>query len=75
MLSELLVNGEPAGVQWLVAHRYQVLKPLPVQGSEIAPAFGQTGGGVQMLSRVLVKGEPASVRWLVDQGYLKEIPR
>lgn len=56
-------------------HSYEVLKPLPVTASTIAPAFGQSGGGLQMLSRVLVNGKPASVGWLVDHGYLREVPR
>ena len=42
---------------------YQVLKPLPMQTSKIAPAFGKLGTGTQYLS-------PFSAEQLVEKGYL-----
>ena len=46
---------------------YEVIRPLPVQSGEIAPAFGQPGGGTQFLA-------PRSVGDLVDSGYLRRLP-
>ena len=51
-------------------YHYKVVKPLPVVQGEIAPAFGQPGGGVQILPNV---GLRVNVEWLVKNGYLKEI--
>lgn len=48
-------------------HQYQVLQDLNVQQGKIAPAFGDSGGGLQ---NVL----PSSVKDLMNQGMIKEIP-
>ena len=48
-------------------HQYEVLKPIGnVKMGEIAPAFNQTGGGVQYEL-------PNSVEFYKKNGYLKEI--
>ncbi|MDR6644565.1 filamentous hemagglutinin [Luteibacter sp. 1214] len=49
---------------------YEVIKPLPVIQGEIAPAFGQSGGGVQMLPNLPGK---VNVQWLLDNGYLRKV--
>ncbi|WP_170857508.1 MULTISPECIES: TNT domain-containing protein [unclassified Leifsonia] len=51
-----------------IVKRYEILKPLPnsVRMGEIAPGFGQPGGGVQYHF-------PGGIKELVKQGYLKEI--
>lgn len=49
---------------------YEVVKPLPVIQGEVAPAFGQSGGGTQMLPNL---SERVNVDWLVRNGYLKEV--
>jgi hypothetical protein len=49
---------------------YEVAKPLPVIQGEVAPAFGQSGGGTQMLPNL---SERVNVDWLVRNGYLKEV--
>ncbi|MFV8811342.1 glycohydrolase toxin TNT-related protein [Yersinia enterocolitica] len=43
---------------------------LPAIRGEIAPAFGQLGGGVQILPNMQ---ERVNVDWLVKNGYLREI--
>ncbi|WP_157900232.1 TNT domain-containing protein [Rhodoferax koreensis] len=48
-------------------YQYEVMQPLPVVQGEIAPAFGQSGGGIQILPNVGVK---ANVQWLLDNGYI-----
>ncbi|HDL8541216.1 TPA: glycohydrolase toxin TNT-related protein [Yersinia enterocolitica] len=51
-------------------YEYEVIKPLPAIRGEIAPAFGQLGGGVQILPNMQ---ERVNVDWLVKNGYLREI--
>ncbi|CCF70682.1 DUF4237 domain-containing protein [Xanthomonas citri pv. punicae] len=51
-------------------HEYEVIKPLPVIKGEIAPAFGQTGGGTQILPRFK---DRVNVDWLRLNGFLKEV--
>ena len=51
-------------------HTYEVTKPLPVIQGEVAPAFGQAGGGTQMLPNL---SERVNVDWLVRNGYLREV--
>ncbi|MGP6381709.1 glycohydrolase toxin TNT-related protein, partial [Yersinia bercovieri] len=51
-------------------YEYEVIKPLPTIQGEIAPAFGQPGGGVQILPNMQ---ERVNVDWLVKNGYLREI--
>ncbi|EMN8762844.1 hemagglutinin repeat-containing protein [Serratia marcescens] len=51
-------------------YEYEVIKPLPAIQGEIAPAFGQPGGGVQILPNMQ---ERVNVDWLVKNGYLREI--
>jgi filamentous hemagglutinin len=48
-------------------NKYEVIKPLPdaIQ-SQVAPAFGQTGGGVQIELK-------KSIQWYIDNGYLKAV--
>lgn len=50
-------------------YQYEVLKPLPVIQGEIAPAFGQPGGGVQILPSL---SERYNVDRLVKEGYLRQ---
>ena len=47
--------------------KYEVLKPLPdaIQ-SQVAPAFGQVGGGVQIELK-------NSIQWYLDNGYIKGV--
>jgi len=42
---------------------YKVLKPIPIQESIIAPAFGQPGGGLQYLL-------PENIKFLEQNGYI-----
>ena len=51
---------------------YKVIKPLPVLKSEIAPAFGQPGGGVQILPNV---GTRVNVQWLLDNDYIARVEK
>ncbi|MEQ1322419.1 hemagglutinin repeat-containing protein [Acinetobacter soli] len=51
-------------------YHYEVIKPLPIVQGEIAPAFGQKGGGIQILPNV---GQRVNVQWLIEKGYIKEI--
>ena len=51
---------------------YEVIKPLPVLEGEIAPAFGQPGGGVQILPNV---GTRVNVQWLIENEYLTEVAK
>lgn len=53
-------------------YQYEVVKPLPVVQGEIAPAFGETGGGVQILPNV---GQRVNVQWLLDNGYLRLVSK
>lgn len=48
---------------------YEVIKPLPVIQGEIAPAFGQIGGGIQILPNMQ---ERVNVKWLLDNEYIKK---
>ncbi len=50
-------------------HIYEVQKPLPVIQGEIAPAFGQPGGGTQMLPNL---PDRVNVQWLINEGYLRK---
>lgn len=51
-------------------YKYEVIKPLPVKQGEIAPAFGQPGGGIQILPNF---DQRVNVQWLLDNQYLREI--
>ena len=54
-------------------HLYRVVKTLTVEAGPVAPAFGQSGLGLQFqVVSSLLPGAPAtvSVKWLVDNGYL-----
>ncbi|MFP9440291.1 hemagglutinin repeat-containing protein, partial [Pectobacterium brasiliense] len=51
-------------------YEYEVIKPLPAIQGEIASAFGQPGGGIQILPNMQ---ERVNVNWLVKNGYLREI--
>lgn len=51
-------------------YHYEVIKPLPIIKGEIAPTFGQKGGGIQILPNI---GQRVNVQWLIEQGYIKEI--
>ena len=51
---------------------YEVIKPLLVLEGEIAPAFGQPGGGVQILPNV---GTRVDVQWLIENEYLTEVAK
>jgi hypothetical protein len=50
-------------------HVYEVIAPLPVKSGNIAPAFGQSGGGIQLLPDFPTR---VNVEWLIDK-YLKEV--
>ena len=45
---------------------------LPVLEGEIAPAFGQPGGGVQILPNV---GTRVNVQWLLDNDYIVRVEK
>lgn len=47
-------------------HRYIVLKPLTVEVGIVAPAFNQSGGGIQYKTEQTIKE-------LLELGYLKEV--
>ncbi|PKR58039.1 hypothetical protein COO92_13440 [Thalassospira lohafexi] len=49
---------------------YELKKELPIIQGEVAPAFDQPGGGVQILPNL---GEKVNVQWLIDNGYLKRV--
>lgn len=49
-----------------IYHAFEVIEPFQVQTSTVAPAFGQTGLGIQYKT-------PISVQYLIDFGYLKPI--
>ena len=49
---------------------YEVQKPLPVLQGEIAPAFGEVGGGIQILPDF---PQRVNIQWLLDNGYLKRV--
>lgn len=52
--------------------QYDVLKPVTVERSLIAPAFDQPGGGYQIQYKIPeVPGRPASVKDLIDFEYIK----
>lgn len=51
-------------------YEYEVVKPLPVIRGEIAPAFNQPGGGVQILPKFT---DRVNVEWLVRNGYLRRV--
>jgi len=57
----------------LAYHEYEVVKPIPSDQSVVAPAFGQTGGGVQNYL-LGPDGQPTSIQWLLDNGYLRVVP-
>ncbi|MDD2029994.1 TNT domain-containing protein [Pseudomonas sp. 39167] len=59
-----LAPGSRAGEYY----QYEVLKPMPVVQGEIAPAFGQPGGGTQILPDL---SERYNVDRLVKEGYLR----
>ena len=47
-------------------HQYRVIRPLPANEAEIAPAFGEPGAGIQFRT-------DQSVRQLISDGYLEEV--
>lgn len=49
---------------------HEVQKPLPVSQGEIAPAFGEPGGGTQILPDF---PQRVNIQWLLDNGYLKKV--
>ena len=51
-------------------HKYVVIKEFPSIEGEIAPAFGQKGGGIQVKPNF---GERVKIKYLLDNHYLKEI--
>ncbi|TCV90963.1 TNT domain-containing protein [Biostraticola tofi] len=75
--SFLAPKGTPYGERALAPgakaekyYEYEVVKPLPVMQGKIAPAFGETGGGVKILPNM---EQRVNIEWLIDKGYLKEI--
>lgn len=53
--------------------RYEVLRPLPIEASEIAPAFGQPGGGIQYRILNELDDRRVTVQNLIDQRYIRQI--
>lgn len=51
-------------------YEYEVIKPLPVIQGKVVPAFGETGGGVQILPNMK---DRVDVKWLIDNKYIKEV--
>lgn len=48
-------------------HKYEVIIPIPkVPYGDIAPAFGQSGGGIQYLL-------PESIEYYLREGYIREV--
>jgi hypothetical protein len=63
----------PPGKQAEPYEQYQVLKPFTVTQETIAPAFGQTGGGLQMRASIPeVQNGFATIDDLIKHGYLKD---
>lgn len=62
-----LAPGSQAGGYY----QYEVIKPLPVIQGEIAPAFGEPGGGTQILANL---SDKVNVQWLIDNGFIKAVP-
>lgn len=58
----------PYDVELTKYTQYEVLKPFSVEMSNIAPAFGKTGGGIQYRAPVLVEV-------LIKRGIIKEYGR
>ena len=56
----------PPGTAGQPLRTFEVVKPFPVQSGQVAPAFGQMGGGTQMVS-------PVNLKTLLDKGILKEV--
>jgi Tuberculosis necrotizing toxin len=56
----------PAGRLADEYNQYRVVRPLPANRAEIAPAFGEPGGGIQYRT-------DQSVRQLIVDGYLEEV--
>jgi filamentous hemagglutinin len=52
---------------------YEVIKPLPIKSGQTAPAFGQSGGGVQYKIINPETGKAASVQWLLDNKYIRDV--
>jgi hypothetical protein len=53
--------------------QYPVLKPFKVVKEEIAPAFGQPGGGIQLRAQIPeVQNRFATIDDLIQFGYLKD---
>ncbi|MES2415605.1 MAG: hemagglutinin repeat-containing protein [Pseudomonadota bacterium] len=67
----------PAGSELRPLVKLEVLRPLPMQQSNVTPWFGQEGMGVQFQSTtgglVLPGGVPATIENLIKAGYLKVI--
>ncbi|WP_230596812.1 TNT domain-containing protein, partial [Xanthomonas albilineans] len=53
-------------------HEYEVIKALPVTQGDIARAFGQPGGGVQILPRF---PDRVNIEWLLDNKFLKGVDK
>jgi hypothetical protein len=49
-------------------HRYKILQPIEVESGEIAPYFGQPGGGIQYKFN-----DETDILWLLRKGYIEEI--
>lgn len=63
----------PPGKQADPYEKYTVLKEFTVLQEEIAPAFNQPGGGVQLRARIPeVENRYANVNDLINFGYLKD---
>lgn len=49
---------------------YEVIKPLPIIRGEVAPAFGEKGGGIQILPNLPTK---VNIDWLIKNKYIKVV--
>jgi hypothetical protein len=56
----------PPGTAGQSLRTFEVIKPFPVQSGQVAPAFGQIGGGTQMLA-------PARLKTLLGRGIIREV--
>jgi len=54
-------------------NQYVVLKPFSVERSDVAPAFGEAGNGVQYRIPEVAPGKKVTVKDLIDNGYLGKI--
>lgn len=57
----------PPGTSGQPLKTFEVTKPFPVKSGQVAPAFGQMGGGIQYVA-------PVKLKTLIERGFLRELP-